>query len=162
MNNDSPGSFIIAMWRKLSPWPGGKFLFSRLLSFTVPYSGALGANIIELQPGDAHICLKDRRRTRNHLRCVHAVALTNLGELTTGLALLTGLPPNVRGIVTKITTEYIIKARGNLSANCQCDVPDIVSDQDYEVKASIRDASNQVVAIVYVVWRLSPYKPKTE
>jgi len=41
-------------------------------------------------------------------------------------------------------------------------VPDIVSDQDYEVKASIRDASNQVVAIVYVVWRLSPYKPKTE
>lgn len=158
MNNDSPGSYILTMWRKLSPWPGGSFLFSRLLSFTVPYSGTLGANIIELRAGSSHIQLKDRRKIRNHLRCIHAVAITNFGELTTGLALLTGLPKNVRGIVIKITTEYRIKARGDLYATCRCDIPTVNEDLDYEVKTLIKDSNDQTVAIVCVMWRLSPHR----
>ncbi len=158
MNNGSPGMFILAMWRKLSPWPGGSFLFSFLLSYTVPYSGTLGARIIKLQPGSSHIRLKDRRKVRNHLRSIHAVAITNFGELASGLALLTGLPTNVRGIVIKITTEYIVKARGDLHATCHCQPPEVKTDLDYQVKATIKDENNQDVAIVTVIWRLSPYR----
>lgn len=144
------------LWQRLQPLPGGTWLFSRILGWAIPYTGSIGANVRIFRPGYAKIELRDRRRVRNHLRSVHALALANLGEFTSGLAMLGALPTDTRGIPTKLTIEFFKKARGLLIAESHCSPPKIIEGTDFDVVTDIRDSEGDVVARTSVIWRLGP------
>jgi acyl-coenzyme A thioesterase PaaI-like protein len=147
---------LITLWRRLLRWPGGRLLFSWILRCTVPYSGTISPRVLTLEPGHARVALNDRRRVRNHLRSIHAIAIANLGELTSGLAMTTALPPDVRGIVVRLNIEYLRKARGTLIAESRCVVPAISGDSEYEFSAEISNEAGEPVARVTSTWRLGP------
>jgi acyl-coenzyme A thioesterase PaaI-like protein len=150
------GQRLLDLWTQLSGVPGGRWLYSRLLGWMVPYSGSIRASVVELEPGRARVELRDRRRVRNHLRSIHAIALMNLGELTTGLALNCGLPSSVRAILVGMSMDYLKKARGTLVAECRCDLPRFDEDRGVELTGEIRDASGATVARARALWRVGP------
>lgn len=152
----SPVTRLFAAWHRLAPLPGGKWLFAKLLGWFVPYTGSIGARVEILEPGHVVVSLRDRRAVRQHLGSVHAVALVNLAEVTSGLAMLGAAGPAVRGIVTGLRMEYHKKARGTLTAESTVQPPVISGPVNSDVTATIRDASGELVAEATVTWRLSP------
>ena len=154
----APGERLRASWRRLARLPGGKTLFSLLLGWMTPYSGTIGARVAELEPGWCRVTLRDRRRVRNHLASVHAMAVANLAEMASGLAVLVGLPPGVQGIVTGFSISYQKKARGLLTAECRVSGGglDVTTEQEYEAAVAITDTQGDVVAHATARWRLRP------
>lgn len=143
-------------WRRCASLPGGKWLFSRLVGLRAPYSGTLGAQVEELKPGQCVVVLRKRRRVRNHLDSVHAMALANLGELATGLALMNSLPDQARGILTGFSIDYLKKARGRLTAECRCEIPSSNLEHEYLLTGEILNENGDVVAIARARWQVGP------
>jgi len=154
-NNESPGEKILATWKKLKDKPFGKKLFSRGVGKMAAYTGTIKALVTDLEPGHCQVFLKERRGNKNHLKSIHAAALINLGEVTSGLAVLSGMSSQIRGILTKMEMEYIKKAKGDLTAACICEIPKVTESIDYSVKTTIKDSSGEVVAVGTFYWLLS-------
>lgn len=152
----SIGPSLRRQWRRLRCLPGGKWVFSRVLGLIVPYTGTLAATVQVLAPGHCVVCLRDRRKVRNHLRSIHAIALCNLGEMATGLALLNSLPDDTRGILSGLSIDYLKKARGSLRAECHCKVPADNHKQEHELSGEIRDSDGDLVAVIKARWLIGP------
>lgn len=153
----SPGQRILTMYERLGSRPGGAWIFARMMARMVPYTGTIRPTVEALTPGYAKVSMEDRRSVRNHLGSVHAIALANLGEFASGLASLTGLPGDIRGIVVGLHVEYVKKARGRLVAESRSTAPErVTAPMDHSVVAEISDEAGDVVARVTADWRLSP------
>jgi len=151
---------IAIIYNKLKNIPGGKFIFSKLIGMAAPYSGTINAKIVHLSNGYAHVNMADRRKFRNHLNSIHAIALMNLAELTSGLSLLYTLPVDARGIVKGLSIKYFKKARGNLKCECYCNPPEISERKEYIIIAKIFDKHTDLVAQANACWLIAPKKNK--
>ena len=134
----------------------GKIIFSRILGTVIPYTGSIKARIEHLEPGHAIVVLPDRRRVRNHLDSIHAIALANMAELSTGLAMISGLPPGVNAILVGLTVSYEKKARGELRAECKCSVPTGDTRQEVAIDTEVKDKTGDVVTRAIATWLVGP------
>lgn len=143
---DGSRNVIRQAWDLLSQLPGGRHLFSRLVGAMAPYTGSIHAQVTVLREGYAEVQLADRRAVRNHLDCVHAIALANLAELAGNVALAYSLPDDARFIVSGIEIEYTKKARGTITAIGESPVPRLSTRAAYDVPVMLRDAKGDEVA----------------
>lgn len=145
LTTESKKNVVREAWNRLGSIPGGKRLFTLLIGRLAPYTATMGAVVRNLGDGYARVTLADRRAVRNHLSCVHAVALANLVELTGNLALAYSLPDDARFIVSGMSLEYVKKARGTITGECR--IPSISSStkREYEVPVVLKDPRGDVV-----------------
>jgi len=145
LTSESKINFIREAWNRLEGIPGGKRIFSSLVGRAAPYTGTIGAQVQELGDGYARVKLTDRHAVRNHLSCIHAVALANLVELTGNLALGYSLPDDARFIVAGMGLDYLKKARGTITGECRTPTINSSAKQEYDIKVTLRDESGERV-----------------
>jgi acyl-coenzyme A thioesterase PaaI-like protein len=153
-------NLIRGAWDVLSRLPGGKVLFSRLVGRMAPYSGTIDARVQVLRSGYAEVTMADRKGVRNHLDCIHAIALVNLAEIAGNVALFYSMPDDARFIVSGIDIKYLKKARGTITAIGEPPVPATNARAAYDVPVTLRDASGSEVARA-VLHSLVGAKPST-
>jgi len=138
----------------------GPLLFSLLIGFTSPYSASVKPRIRELRAGYSRGELTESFWLRNPFNSVHAAALINLAELTSGLCVMTSLElSGNQGIVTKIEAEYFKKAKGTITAICQVEpghleVPEDKDEVVVYVATDLFNAQKNLVARVTVAWTI--------
>lgn len=147
---------LVSTWDRYGKSAIGRKLISRALGFFIPYTGSIDPEIIQLQAGHCKVLMRDKKKLRNHLRSLHAIALVNLGEVTSGLALNLHLVEKARAIVTSLTIDYLKKARGSIMAEAQVACPPLDQESQQIVTTHLYDQENTKVAEVRVTWLIRP------
>ena len=142
-------------WSKLKKIPGGNKIFSALVSKYIPYTGSISPLVLSIENGQSRVMLRDKRAVRNHLNCIHAIALANVGEFSTGLCLISQLPKTAMTILVKIEIEYLKKARGDLISEALFQyLNETKNNEDLRLTANILNSKNEIVSKVHATWRI--------
>jgi acyl-coenzyme A thioesterase PaaI-like protein len=150
------GERIRNLWDRLAPLPGGKRLFSWLLGRAAPYTGTVGAQVVELRRGYVRVELPDRKKVRNHLRSIHAIALMNVAEMASGLGAVYTMEPGLRGIITHLEIDYLKKARGRITAECEFPELSGLEKREEHFEVRLTDPAGETVAVARARWLIGP------
>jgi len=153
-------STLLKTYRRFSSRPFGKKLFSLAVCWRAPYFRTIRPRVEELQPGFGRISMKNRRAVHNHIRTVHAIAMCNLCELTAGLTIDVSLPSHKRWIPMGMEVAYLHKAKTNLTATCQFELPDWEQINDFTIAVSVKDIHDQEVMKAHIKMKVSDKKKK--
>jgi acyl-coenzyme A thioesterase PaaI-like protein len=134
----------------------GRWLFSRALGRYAPYTGTIDARVEEIEPGRSVVTMRDRKAVRNHLNSIHAVALSNLTEVSGSFAIIASMQPDTRMIPVRLETEYVKKARGTLTARGSCEALEPGFEGEVRGNVTIRDSAGDEVARGYVTVLIGP------
>ncbi len=155
---------VLEMWNRASGMPAGKTVFSKILGMVIPYTGTAKPQLCELEPGRSLVKLKDRRRVRNHLGSIHAIAIANVGEFAGGIAVTAALQPGQRAILRRLEVRYDKKARGTLEIHGAADASLIrgatTENTTVPARSKLVDASGAVVAEVVTEWIVGPVRKR--
>lgn len=149
----------LALWKRLSTLPAGKWIFSRLLCFKAPYFSSIRPYFNELRPEYAAVRISKRRAVHNHIGTVHAIAMCNMAELAGGSMTEVTVPPTHRWIPKGMTVEYLKKANTDLVAIATPEgKADWTTAGEYQVKVEVQDKQAETVFRAIITMWVSPKK----
>jgi hypothetical protein len=126
----------------------GKDVFNYIISFVSPYSGSICPSVELFDKTECRCSIIERRCLKNPFNSVHALALANLGEFTSGLLMMEYLQSlKKRGIITKITAEYHKKARGKITAICN-----LSEFKNGQIKSDLINEKGDIVCEIKCQW----------
>jgi acyl-coenzyme A thioesterase PaaI-like protein len=149
---------MLSLFRRMTSWPGGHWMFSRAVCMRAPYFSTIAPRFVSLEPGRCEVRMRDRRRVHNHIGTVHAIALCNLAELSAGVMAEATLPASLRWIPKGMTVEYLNKAKGTMHALATPDKPLVESASGYEwpVSVNVKDPAGTDVFRARIMLWVSP------
>ena len=151
---------VLSLYRRITRWPAGHWIFSRLVCFKAPYFATIAPRFVALEPGRCEVRIRDRRRVHNHIGTVHAIALCNLAELSAGVMTDATIPAEMRWIPKGMSVEYLKKAVGTLHgvATPKTAMPFAVGGHEWPVSVQVTDGVGETVFRARVLMWVSPRK----
>jgi acyl-coenzyme A thioesterase PaaI-like protein len=149
---------LLSLYRRITRWPAGHWLFSRAVCFQAPYFSTISPRFVALEPGRCEVRIRDRRRVHNHIGTVHAIALCNLAELSAGVMTEVTIPSDMRWIPKGMSVEYLAKAVGSMQAVAIPDMAAVSSAEGYAWPVTVRvnDPAGKDVFRARITMWLSP------
>ncbi len=152
-------NLALSTWQQLSSKPAGKWAFSRIVCWKVPYFSSIRPAIVELRPGYCEVRVKKRRRVLNHIGTVHAIAMCNMAELAGGTMMEVTVPSSYRWIPKGMTVQYIRKAETDLKAVAQISpIPQFDAASELLITVIVMDADDKTVFRAVITMWVSPKK----
>ena len=151
---------VLSIYEKLSGFPLGKWLFSKLVCLKAPYFGSIHPVFLNLGVGEAVVRVKKVRSVTNHIGTVHAIAMANAAELVAGTVMEASIPSHMRWIPKGMTIDYLNKATTDVTASTKLgSIPDQGS-HDVHVIVEVKDKQDQLVSKADITMYVSEKKPR--
>jgi acyl-coenzyme A thioesterase PaaI-like protein len=147
---------VLNLYQRISGFPGGRWLFTRIVCFRSPYFGSIRPQFVELRPGIARVSMKKRRSVQNHIGGVHALAMGNLCELAAGMMTEVTMPRNMRWIPRGMTIQYLRQARSDVSAEARLELREYNQKEDVVVDVEVMDREGTRVVRAEITMYISP------
>ncbi|MDN5864903.1 MAG: DUF4442 domain-containing protein [Gammaproteobacteria bacterium] len=144
----------MSAWNRMSAYPGGKWLFSRLVCRKAPYFRSIRPRFRALRPGYCEVHIRKRHAVLNHIKTVHGIAMCNMAELAGGTMTDVTIPSSHRWIPKGMTVEYLKKAETDLRAVAELNpIPQFDEAVELPVTVNVMDTSGQTVfRAVIAMW----------
>jgi acyl-coenzyme A thioesterase PaaI-like protein len=108
-------SQVLTLWNRSTTLPLGERVFSFLFAQKAPYFASIRPRFLTVEPNRVELLIPDRRRVRNHLKTVHAIALCNGLEAAMGALAEVTIPADKRWIPQGMEVAYTAKATGDVT-----------------------------------------------
>jgi len=141
----------LLIYTKLKSKYKGTIAYNKLISQLSPYSGSISPKVEEFTETNIKVSMTEHRYIKNPFNSIHAIAISNLGELTSGLLMMETMKrENKRGIITSIKSYYHKKARGKVTAVCNKKWM-----KGKVTKTKIYNAKSELVCEVNCKWKIN-------
>lgn len=132
---------------KKLPKVSHSFLFTQLFCSQVKYARTSKIIIVDIEPQQVKLLIKNHKKVQNHIGGVHAIAVALLAESATGIVFGMNLPDTALPLLKSMTMNFKRRMQGDLTAVAR------ISDQqtseltggkgDMEILVTITDESGQ-------------------
>ena len=145
------------------PPPVRKLLITTAFNSQVRFAGTGGVQFEVLEEGRAVLVMRNRRKVQNHIRGIHAAAMSLLAETATGAVLGMTIPDTHIPLLKSMHVDYVRRAKGALRAEATLppDMRERVLTQDkgdFAVPIRVTDEDGEEPIKAQMVWAWVPKK----
>jgi acyl-coenzyme A thioesterase PaaI-like protein len=151
---------LVAGFNKYPPFVK-KFLVTQVFSRTVPFVGTSRIKIEELSESRVVMTIANKRRVQNHIKTVHAAAMTLLAESATGILMGMNVPDDKYLVVKSLHVDFQKKASGDMKAFAlltpeQVHAAQTDAEGEIMVEVHVTDVNNSEPITCQMLWAWKP------
>lgn len=125
----------------------GDRVFSFAFSQVAPYFWSVRPRFAVIEPNHAEVVIPKRRRVKNHIGTVHAIALCNGLEAAMGVLAEASIPPEKRWIPKGMEVSYTAKATSDITCIAETDPEQWASD-DPDLRVRVRGVRTDGTCVI--------------